>query len=205
MIGEYLGSVKTEMERVFDTEEIAPRGPGKPLDTEDKVEIWIVDDCMMPREPQDNVIRGVLEAEVGDPVSDTTRTRVVVENGRRREKKVALLETSTTLRLEKKLGDFEEDRNPHQQLMTLGANTLDWLDKDVSFAYQSDVCEAVSVSSEIDLLSMGLSIVIVRWNATVVAKWPLDGEPQADPISNVQFRYEIHGPGGATHIEERNR
>ena len=145
MIGEYLESVKTELETEFPE-----------LDT------WIVDDAMMPREPEAGQIRAILEAETGTPFADNTRTL----DGKR----VSLLTAATTVRLESLLGNAAEGSNPHTEMMTKGANILDWV-KDASFAYQSDVCDPVEVSSELDIFAIGFSIVMARWNATVVARW----------------------------------
>ena len=167
MIGEYLESVKTELEREINdsTSRLHPAGDDR------DIEIWIVDDMMMPREPTPGTIRGILEAEVGDDFPDNTRT---LNPNTSDVERVLLLDCSTTLRLEVLLGDFVNDddtmRNPHAEMMTFGSRVLNWL-KDASFKYQADACSVVNVTSEIDLLNTGFSVVVARWNATVVSHW----------------------------------
>ena len=153
MIGEYLESVKTELDTKFSSQF--------------NWNLHIVDDGFDPRVLDEDMsgdlkTLGWLEAVAGSPVPDDKR---VVNDER-----VLLLETETILRLERSISQNPTE-NPHTAMMTEGAMVLNFI-KDASFAYQANICDPGTVSSEIDLMNVGLSIVTVRWNAEVVSEWP---------------------------------
>ena len=172
MIGEYLDSVRGEVEAKM------------PDFTDRTVSSWVVDDCFMPRDPVEGEIRAILEAVVGDPVEDDKR----VWN----EERVQLLSCDTTMRLETLIDDPDAP-NPHTTMMTIGAKALNWI-KDASFAYQADICEPVGVSSEIDVVNVGFSVVMVRWRAQVVSDWP--AEVEKPRISEVRLNVRASLPDG---------